>query len=152
VSFGKSKLPGLSELVEHYRKSGSQFFELEEIELKSHTESANDETTLERCRKKDQDTLLDALSRRQKKIEACILLDETGINLKSTDWPQLLQNAETVFVIGGACGLSTELKSRCSKLISFGKQTFSHQLIKPLLLEQVFRGFSVMNSHPYHRE
>lgn len=60
--------------------------------------------------------------------------------------------APVVFVIGGADGHSDELRKRARKLIAFGKLTIAHRLVRLLVHEQLYRGFSILRGDPYHRE
>ncbi len=56
-----------------------------------------------------------------------------------------------VFVIGGSLGLSSEVMGRANESISFSKMTFPHQLMRVVLLEQVYRGFRIIKGEPYHK-
>jgi 23S rRNA (pseudouridine1915-N3)-methyltransferase len=56
-----------------------------------------------------------------------------------------------VFIIGGSMGLSKEVLTRADYKLSFSKMTFPHQLMRMILLEQVYRGFRIMNGEPYHK-
>lgn len=64
--------------------------------------------------------------------------------LKDSSTPQLN------FIIGGADGLDDALRAKC-QLLSFGRMTMPHQLARVLLLEQIYRSFTLMSNHPYHR-
>lgn len=55
------------------------------------------------------------------------------------------------FVIGGSLGLSDELKQRANESISFSKMTFPHQMMRVILLEQIYRGFKIARKEPYHK-
>ncbi len=55
------------------------------------------------------------------------------------------------FVIGGSLGLSPAVLSRAGKLLSFGRMTYPHQLMRVILLEQVYRGFKILRGEPYHK-
>lgn len=55
------------------------------------------------------------------------------------------------FVIGGSLGLSEQVYQRADKQISFSKMTFPHQLMRVILLEQIYRGYRIMNHEPYHK-
>jgi 23S rRNA (pseudouridine1915-N3)-methyltransferase len=64
---------------------------------------------------------------------------------------RLADPATLVFTIGGAHGLSDEVKGRCRELISFSPLTFSHELCLTVLLEQLYRACSILRNHPYHK-
>ncbi len=55
------------------------------------------------------------------------------------------------FYIGGAYGLEEEFLKKSDKIISLGKITMSHKIAKAVLLEQIYRGFSILSNHPYHK-
>lgn len=56
-----------------------------------------------------------------------------------------------VFVIGGADGLAPEIRQRADLILSFGKATWPHQLVRIMLLEQLYRAVTILSGHPYHR-
>ena len=58
---------------------------------------------------------------------------------------------DITFIIGGSNGLSDEVLSRAQYLLSFSKMTFPHQLLRLILMEQIYRAFRSMNNHPYHK-
>lgn len=58
---------------------------------------------------------------------------------------------DITFIIGGSNGLSDEVLSRAQYLLSFSKMTFPHQLMRLILMEQIYRAFRIMNNHPYHK-
>jgi len=60
-------------------------------------------------------------------------------------------NSHIVFVIGGSNGLSKEILQKSNMLLSFGKMTFPHQLMRMILLEQIYRSFRINNNEPYHK-
>lgn len=62
-----------------------------------------------------------------------------------------LNYSKITFIIGGTLGLSEKVLSSSNELISFSKMTFPHQLIRLFLLEQIFRGFKIINNETYHR-
>ena len=59
--------------------------------------------------------------------------------------------SHVVFVIGGSIGLGREVRARSDLALSFSKMTFPHQLMRAILLEQVYRGFRIINGEPYHK-
>lgn len=82
-----------------------------------------------------------------------VALDERGENLSTTQLAQKLDDKNDVsFVIGEADGLSDEVRARADLLISFGKLTWPHKLVRMMLCEQIYRIWSVQSGHPYHRE
>ena len=60
-------------------------------------------------------------------------------------------NGHLVFVIGGSLGLSDEVMRRADYALSFSRMTFPHQLMRVVLLEQIYRGFRILNGEPYHK-
>jgi 23S rRNA (pseudouridine1915-N3)-methyltransferase len=88
---------------------------------------------------------------------ATVVLDERGGNLDSgaiageiRAWRD--SGRETaVFVIGGADGLGPEIKRRADVILSFGAATWPHQLVRVMLLEQLYRAATILSGHPYHR-
>ena len=89
--------------------------------------------------------------------DTLIVLSEEGVRLSSRQWSVNMQRflehtrGELVFVIGSSCGLAPEIKKKATKVISLSTLTFPHQLALILLLEQIYRGWSIMKGFPYHR-
>ena len=85
------------------------------------------------------------------------VLDETWKNLSSealskqiTKWRDV-QTKPVVFIIGGPWGLSEEIKEKSNFMLSLSKLTFTHQMIRPFFLEQLYRAFCIMNGKKYHK-
>jgi len=86
-----------------------------------------------------------------------VLLDESGETASSPDIAQFINDAQInarqlVFVIGGAYGVNNELKNRADRILSFGRAVFAHQLIRVMLLEQLYRAHSILSGSKYHHE
>lgn len=87
-----------------------------------------------------------------------ILLDEKGKSYRSVEFAEYLQklfligNKRMVFVIGGAWGFSSHFKKRAHGILSLSKMTFSHQIIRIIFLEQLYRAFTIIKNEPYHNE
>ena len=87
-----------------------------------------------------------------------IVLDERGENLKSTELAHKIETwqlngcSEICFLIGGADGHLPETRQRADLLLSFGKLTLPHILMRAVLAEQIYRIQTIINHHPYHRE
>lgn len=86
-----------------------------------------------------------------------IILDEKGETLKSEDFAMCLQTIQlhhqgkAGFIIGGANGLSEDIKRKAHKSIAFGHMTWPHLLVRVLLMEQLYRAQQILKGHPYHR-
>ena len=86
-----------------------------------------------------------------------VILDERGENISSASFAGQLQvwrsqNAPAVaFIVGGPDGLAPGLRERASLAIAFGTATWPHQLVRVMLLEQLYRGVTILAGHPYHR-
>lgn len=87
-----------------------------------------------------------------------ILLDEKGRELRTIEFSELLQKIfvmpkkRIVFIIGGPWGFSDEVYERADLKISLSKMTFSHQMVRLLFLEQLYRAFTIIRGEPYHHE
>ena len=87
-----------------------------------------------------------------------VLLDEKGSEFRSIEYAEWLQKRmnsgikRLVFVIGGPYGFSEAVYSRSNEKISLSKMTFSHQIIRAIFTEQLYRAFSIINNSPYHHE
>ncbi|SNR31743.1 23S rRNA (pseudouridine(1915)-N(3))-methyltransferase RlmH [Lutibacter flavus] len=87
-----------------------------------------------------------------------ILLDENGKEFKSIEFSKYLQKKmnsgikQLIFVIGGPYGFSDEVYKKSKGKISFSKMTFSHQMIRLFVVEQVYRAFTILKNEPYHHE
>lgn len=85
-----------------------------------------------------------------------ILFDERGKQLPSTQWANHLQqlagNAEQDFVIGGAAGVSDTVRGKAGQTWGLSMLTLPHQLARVMVAKQLYRAWSIMQGHPYHRE
>ena len=87
-----------------------------------------------------------------------ILLDERGKTFSSLEFSDFLQKKmnsglkQLVFVIGGPYGFSEAVYARANGKISFSKMTFSHQMIRPFVVEQLYRAMTILRNEPYHHE
>jgi len=86
-----------------------------------------------------------------------VILDERGESVSSASFAGHLQTWRTqdrlaaVFMIGGADGLAPSLRERANLAIAFGTATWPHQLVRIMLLEQLYRAVTMLSGHPYHR-
>lgn len=111
-----------------------------------------------RARRND-DRMADEAARIRERAEgaAIICLDERGPPRTSESFAAGLSQARdvgrtaTVFVIGGPDGLDPAFRDACDALLSFGALTLPHGIVRVLLLEQIYRAFTIICGHPYHR-
>lgn len=130
--------------LKHYCKFESLLFELP-TRLKT-----ND---INQIKKNEGEVLLKKLT----PTDFVILLDENGKEFASTSFADYLQKlslhqAHVVFIIGGAYGFSDEIYTRANAKVSLSQMTFSHQLIRLIFIEQLYRAFTIIKGEPYHHE
>lgn len=96
-----------------------------------------------------------------KKIESTdyvVLLDENGKEKSSIEFANWISNRlefpnqKVIFIVGGAFGFDKELYERAQLKLSLSKMTFSHQMVRMLFLEQLYRAFTILKGEPYHHE
>jgi 23S rRNA (pseudouridine1915-N3)-methyltransferase len=86
-----------------------------------------------------------------------VALDERGDNIDSSAFARHLgrwrdeQVPNTIFMIGGADGLSPDLRRKAKLTLAFGSATWPHQMVRVMLLEQIYRAATILAGHPYHR-
>jgi 23S rRNA (pseudouridine1915-N3)-methyltransferase len=92
-----------------------------------------------------------------KEIDQVVLLAIEGQMMDSQSFANQINHMNTygsgdiVFVIGGSYGVSDSVKKRANHLVSFSKMTFPHQLMRLILIEQIYRAWMIMKNHPYHK-
>lgn len=154
ISIGKIKEKYLNDGIKEYVKRLSIFSKVELIEVADERIPENASEAQEQIiKEKEGKKVLEKI----KKDDYVILLDLHGKELDSIALSNHLQQCmvngvgQIVFVIGGSLGLSNELVQRSNFRLCFSKLTFTHQMIKLLLLEQVYRAFKIMNNQTYHK-
>ena len=87
-----------------------------------------------------------------------VLLDERGKEMSSMTFSKWMQNSmnrgykHITFIVGGAYGFSDDVYKVANEKLSISQMTLSHQMIRMFFLEQIYRGFSILNNEPYHHE
>jgi len=143
----KSKDKLYAPLIEHYIKISKPFAKVEVFELFTKDITKAHDISTEASRKAYTLTLEKYLSGAYN-----IALNPDSKELDSFEFSNLFKDRGVVnFFIGGAYGLESSFLRQCNKDISFGKITLSHKLTKIVLMEQVFRGLTILNNHPYHK-
>jgi Uncharacterized conserved protein len=98
------------------------------------------------------------IAARLKDSDYVILLDEHGRRFTSVSWARDLEqkllhgSRDLVFVVGGAYGFSKQVTDRADELLSLSEMTFSHQLVRLVFVEQLYRAFTIIRGEPYHHE
>ncbi len=155
---GKLKEQYLKDGIAEYAKRMPPYAELQVVEVADEKAPANASAqSNEKIKESEGKRLLAALASSGQKDTYIIVLDAAGENLSS---PQLAKKIDAlalggtshiVFVIGGSLGLSREVLQRGDFLLSFGKMTFPHQLMRLILLEQIYRAFKISRGETYHK-
>ncbi len=87
-----------------------------------------------------------------------IAFDERGTSVNSRNFSEIIRRSseegasDLVFLIGGADGLDPQIRRRADHILSFGSLTIPHQLVRILVLEQIYRATTILTNHPYHRD
>lgn len=152
VCIGKIREKYLKDAIDEYKKRLSKYCILNIIELPDEKlpYKLNDSISFE-IKQKESNLILSHI----KKDSYVIALDLKGKNYTSIEFSNKIQNlslttSHITFLIGGTLGMTEELLSNTKELICFSKMTFPHPLIRLFLLEQLFRGFKIMNRENYH--
>ena len=154
VCVGKVKEKYFTGAIDEYRKRLSRYCKLEIIEVPDEkTPDGASEAVNQQIKEKEGRRILD-------KIPEDGYVMVLAIEGKQPDSVELSEKIEKlgirgeshiVFVIGGSLGLSGEVMKRANEAISFSRMTFPHQLMRVILLEQVYRAYRIMNNEPYHK-
>ncbi len=151
---GKIKEKFYSQAIEEYSKRLSKYCKLEikEAADEKTPDSASD-TVNRMIKEKEGDRLLSFI----KDDSYIIALAIDGKMLDSVELSEKIDNlmlsgkSDIVFVIGGSLGLDKRVLDRADYKLSFSKMTFPHQLMRVILLEQIYRSFRIMKNEPYHK-
>jgi len=157
-AFGKLKVPGVREGADYYSKLLGGYLKFEETELKALSVPDKSVATRKLVQQKEGELLLEKLTARLSPRSPFYLLDETGKSLSTTAWATQVREWESggtpeiALCIGSSLGFSAEIRSRARGAFSLGPQTLPHELARVVLLEQLYRAWSVTKNHPYHNE
>jgi 23S rRNA (pseudouridine1915-N3)-methyltransferase len=118
-----------------------------ELEISSTTKRKNQEILDEESNK---------IMSHVKSSDHLILLDENGAHLSSEEFAKWLNkkfisiHGDLIFVVGGAYGFHSELKERANEQLSLSKMTFTHQMVRVIFAEQLYRSMTILKNEPYH--
>ena len=154
MTVGKVKEKYFRDAIAEYAKRLSRYCKLEIIEVADEkTPDKASETEEEQIKQKEADRILKNI----REDSYCIALAIEG---KKMDSVSLARNIEClglngksniVFVIGGSLGLHQSVLKRADEKLSFSDMTFPHQLMRVILLEQIYRSYRIINKEPYHK-
>ncbi|MBR1471064.1 MAG: 23S rRNA (pseudouridine(1915)-N(3))-methyltransferase RlmH [Lachnospiraceae bacterium] len=151
---GKIREEAVRSMIAEYAKRLGAFTTLRIIEVKDEkTPEQCSETEKEMILRMEGDRLAEHLERRAKKI----LLAVEGKQLSSEDFAAYIKEQQDLsvshlqFLIGGSLGLDARLKEQADMKLSFSKMTFPHQLMRLILLEQIYRAHKILRGEPYHK-
>ncbi len=154
LSVGNIKEKYLKDAIEEYSKRISKFCKIDFIQVNDEAIVENpSDKQMELVKEKEGEKIIKALPKSCYKI----VLDLKGVMLSSDELANKLLDVFTYngshicFIIGGSLGLSNEVLQKADYHLCFSKMTFPHQLMKVILLEQIYRAFKIINNEPYHK-
>lgn len=149
---GKTDDQCLVSLIENYKKRLKRYINFE-LEVIQDVKNAKNLRQIEQ-KEKEGKLILNKLQT----TDQFLLLDEKGKEFRSIEFANFLQKKmntgikQLVLIIGGPYGFSEELHQKASGKVSFSKMTFSHQMIRLFVIEQIYRAFTILRNEPYHHE
>ncbi|MEC0281541.1 23S rRNA (pseudouridine(1915)-N(3))-methyltransferase RlmH [Terribacillus saccharophilus] len=154
ISVGKLKEKYLKQGIEEYTKRLGAYAKVDLIEVPDEKAPENlSEADMQIVKQKEGDRILSKIG----PVDYVISLEIKGQMITSEQLASKIDSLATygkskiVFVIGGSLGLSEEVMQRSDYALSFSKMTFPHQLMKLVLVEQVYRAFRIIKGEPYHK-
>lgn len=152
ISIGKTDHKSLQTLIDEYTKRLSFYvrFDLEMIPDLKNVKNLSETQQKE----KEGELILSKIN----PTDHLVLLDENGKTFSSlgfSDYLQKKMNAGTktlVFVIGGPYGFSDSVYQKAQEKVSLSNMTFSHQMVRLFVVEQIYRGFTILKNEPYHHQ
>jgi len=152
LAIGKTDNKSLQTLIDDYTKRLSFYvkFDLEVIPDIKNVKNLSEAQQKE----KEGELILSKLSA----TDQLILLDENGTTFSSVGFSDYLQKKMNagiktlVFVIGGPYGFSDEIYKKAQGKVSLSEMTFSHQMVRLFVIEQIYRGFTILRNEPYHHQ
>ena len=153
ITVGTLKEDYLKEAVAEYKKRLSQYAKVDIVELKEErVADENDSSQISRALELEADKILAKMAKDSLKIALCV----EGKEYSSEGLAELIKGGmdatgKITLVIGSSHGLSPRVKAAADVRLSFSKLTFPHQLMRVILLEAVYRSFTIINGKSYHK-
>lgn len=151
VMIGRTTDAHIAALTDEYRQRLTHYLK---FEIQTIPELKNTKSLSEEQQKREEGVLL--LKQVPTSTEL-ILLDERGKEPRSIELAEMMRKKmaagrDLVFAIGGPYGFSREVYDRADGLLSLSRLTFSHQMIRPFFVEQLYRAMTILKGEPYHHE
>ena len=149
---GKTDDKNLEQLIEKYQQRLNHYINFE-IEIIPDIKNVKNLSQLQQ-KEKEGELILSKL----KNTDQLVLLDEKGKEFRSLNFASYLQKKmnsgikQLVLVVGGPYGFSESVYKKSTGKVSLSKMTFSHQMIRLFIVEQLYRGFTILKNEPYHHE
>ncbi len=149
---GKTAFPFINEGIALYEKRLGHYVNYVRVEIPEL--KGVQALSQEQIKEKEGELILKNI----KNTDDVVLLDERGSTFSSIEWARniekkmVFEGKDIVFVIGGAYGFSQKVYQRANSKISLSRMTFSHQIIRVIFLEQLYRAFTIIKGEPYHHE
>ncbi|WP_294778726.1 23S rRNA (pseudouridine(1915)-N(3))-methyltransferase RlmH [uncultured Eubacterium sp.] len=154
IAVGKLKEKYLRDACAEYLKRLGVYAKVNVVEVNEERCSDNPSgTEIENVKQKEGQRIIAKIPKGSFVVPMCI----EGTQYSSEDFAKKIEatavagNGEITFIIGGSFGLSDEVKALGKLKLSFGKLTLPHQLMRVVLLEQIYRAFSILNNSKYHK-
>ena len=154
ITVGKIKEKYFTDAIAEYSKRLSRYCKLNIIELKDEPTPDNPSNReKDAVLKKEGDRIAEKISKSAYVVALCI----EGKMRDSVEFSKLIEqtaadgNSEIVFIVGGSLGIHDEIKRRADLKLSFSEMTFPHQLMRVVLLEQIYRAFNISGGGKYHK-
>ncbi|HON20712.1 MAG TPA: 23S rRNA (pseudouridine(1915)-N(3))-methyltransferase RlmH [Bacteroidales bacterium] len=150
IFVGKTDEKHVKDICSFYFNKITHYIKIEIIEISALKQTKN--LSVKEQKQKETALILKYIQLSDK----VILLDEKGKTYTSVQFSNFIQTQmntslkQLVFVIGGAYGFSDEMYQRADSLLSLSKMTLTHQMVRIVFLEQVYRAFTILNNEPYH--
>lgn len=133
-------------LIEHYIKIAKPFAKIEVVDIFNNSIAKAQESSPELAQLEYAKALQPYTS------QFSVVLDPNAKELDSIEFSKIFEKSPNInFFIGGAYGFDRSFVKDANLSVSFGRITVSHKLVKVLLLEQIYRGLTIINNHPYHK-
>jgi 23S rRNA (pseudouridine1915-N3)-methyltransferase len=152
IAIGKTDDKQLLQLIEQYQKRLKHYIKFD-IDIIPDIKNVKNLSEAQQ-KEKEGELILKKVS----STDILVLLDENGKQFSSVEYANYLQKKmnsgikQLVFVIGGPYGFSNNVYQKAQGKISLSKMTFSHQMIRLFIVEQIYRGFTILKNEPYHHQ